>query len=211
LENVRDVCNYYSSGDEVFDEMPSAPSLLSGIFHWPTLMQSWPFVDLSSILTPEVNAWQKQEVLKGVDAIAGTLCGGWGFHCWSYNPLGSEESVTIKYSASEAQAMITDGSIVTNAVFDRTYSAMFNPSATQTEQWEILAKYVPVVSSAAGKVGALKSSQQNIDLNALSLRSVWGRNHSKYGEAWLHSDMKDMAYRYVNLLFDEFVSRGEIK
>jgi hypothetical protein len=211
LENVRDVCNYYSSGDEVFDEMPSAPSILTGVFHWPTLKLSWPFIDLSSMLTPEVNVWQKQEVLKGVDAIAGTLCAGWGFHCWTYYPLGSEDSVTVKYSAQEAQAMIADGSIITNDVFDRTYCAMLNPSATQMEQWETLAKYVPAVSSAAGKVVSGVEIMNNFNLNDSTYRDDWGRNHNKYNKSWLHSDMKDMSYRYVNLLFDDFVSRGEMK
>ena len=28
---------------------------------------------------------------------------------------------------------------------------------------------------------------------------------------WLHSDIKDMAYRYVDLLFDDFVNRGGIR
>ena len=211
LANVGEVCNYYSSGDEVFEESPAAPSLLAGVFHWPTLSISWPFVNLSDVVTPTVNVWQKQEVLKGVDGIAGTLRGGWGFHCWTYHPPGSEESVTIKYSASEAQSMIADGSIVTNTVFDRTCSAMFNSAATQAEQWKILAKYVPAVSSAAGKVAALKGSQQNIDLNVSNLRSVWGRDHKKYGGSWLHSDIRDMAYRYVDLLFDDFVIRGVMK
>jgi hypothetical protein len=211
LENVRDVCNFYSSGDEVFEETATAPSILTGVFHWPTLMLAWPFVDLSSMLTPDVNAWQKQEVLKGVDAVAGTLCGGWGFHCWTYYPLGSEDSVTVKYSAEEAHAMVIDGSIVTNAVFDRTYSAMLNPSATQTEQWEVLAKYVPAVSSAAGKIVSGVEIMNNFNLNDSTYRDDWGRNHEKYSKSWLHSDMKNMAYRYVNRLFEDFVSRGEMK
>jgi hypothetical protein len=60
-------------------------------------------------------------------------------------------------------------------------------------------------------VAALKGSQQNIDLNVSNLRSVWGRDHKKYGGSWLHSDIRDMAYRYVNLLFDDFVIRGVMK
>jgi hypothetical protein len=212
LENVRDVCNYYSSGDEVFDEMPSAPSILTGVFHWPTLKLSWPFIDLSSMLTPEVNVWQKQEVLKGVDAIAGTLCAGWGFHCWTYYPLGSEDSVTVKYSAQEAQAMIADGSIITNVVFDRTYCAMLNPSATQMEQWETLAKYVPAVSSAAGKVMTFKDPSNHKNLNVSQFQKGWGRDVTEDDSTpWLHSDIKDMAYRYIYPLFKEFVERGSMK
>ena len=36
IANAVTVCNYYSSGDEIFEEMPSTPSALSGVFHWPT-------------------------------------------------------------------------------------------------------------------------------------------------------------------------------
>ena len=43
-----------------------------------------------------------------------------------------------------------DGTIITNAVFARTASAMFDPSATQDAQFETLAKYIPAVSSASG-------------------------------------------------------------
>lgn len=92
-----------------------------------------------------------------------------------------------------------------------TIEAAIRPAATLVEQWEMLAKCVPAVSSAAGKGSALKSSQQNIDLNISSLRSVWGRNDEWYGKSWLHSDIKDMAYRYVDLLFDDFVNRGGIR
>ena len=40
---------------------------------------TWPFVDLN--IAAEVGSWQKQETRKGIDPIAGTLDGGWGFYC----------------------------------------------------------------------------------------------------------------------------------
>ena len=199
LNNSGTVCNYYSSGDEIFEEMPSTPSVLSGVFHWPTLQPSWPFVDLSSMFTPSVNPWQKQEVLKGVDSVAGTLAGGWGFHYIS----NSTPSVTTWriYTPEEARAMVEDGLIVTNAVFARNVPAMFNPSATQDAQFETIAKYTPSVSSATGKIPVFKQDDITYDMNASGCRSGWGRNHPQYGTDWLHSDMKDMAYRYVFPLY----------
>ena len=200
LGNAGTVYNYYSSGDEVFDEMPSTPSLLSGVFHWPTFQSSWPFVDLSSMVTPEVSPWQKQEVLKGVDNIAGTLAGGWGFHFVS----NTTAYVTTwrTYTPAEASAMAEDGSIVTNAVFARNAPAMFNPSATQDAQWETLAKYIPAVSSAAGKSPIVQEVIDNQNLNAVECRCGWGRDHPQHGTSWLHSDIKNMAYRYVFPLYD---------
>ena len=39
----------------------------------------------------------------------------------------------------------------------------------------------------------------------------WGRNHVNYGTAWLHSDMKDMAFFYVYKLYEQIVSEGVLK
>ncbi|MBQ3342360.1 MAG: alpha/beta hydrolase, partial [Kiritimatiellae bacterium] len=204
LTNAVTVCNYYSSGDEIFEEMPSTPSALSGVLHWPTFQSSWPFVDLSSMFTPSVNAWQKQEVLKGVDAVAGTLAGGWGFHVFQDGTQPDPSWRT--YSEQEACLMVEDGSIVTNAVFARNATAMFNSSATQDAQWETLAKYVPAVSGAVGKRSIFAVYGRDIDMNLDSEQGVerlngWGRNNPQYGASWLHSDMKNMAYWYVFPLY----------
>ena len=74
---------------------------------------TWPFVDLN--ITAEVGSWQKQETRKGIDPIAGTLDGGWGFYCWSESVGG--ETVTRSYSATEANAMVADGSPTCYAPF----------------------------------------------------------------------------------------------
>ncbi|MBQ6327616.1 MAG: hypothetical protein IJI35_01260 [Kiritimatiellae bacterium] len=210
LGNAGTVYNYYSSGDEVFDEMPSTPSLLSGVFHWPTFQSSWPFVDLSSMVTPEVSPWQKQEVLKGVDNVSGTLAGGWGFHFVS----NTTAYVTTwrTYTPAEASAMVVDGSIVTNAVFARNAPAMFNPSATQDAQWETLAKYIPAVSSAVGKVDALSANDRNLnDAGAVSRPNGWGRPASEGAHPWLHSDIKNMALWFVGCFYDEIVTIGGLR
>ena len=68
----------YSDCDEVFEEQNEVPTKYSRIFHWPTFKASWPFVETSGMLTPATSAWQKQEVLKGIDLLVGTLDGGWG-------------------------------------------------------------------------------------------------------------------------------------
>ena len=78
--------------------------------------------------------WQKQEVFKGVNA-AGSLSAGWGFHCWTTNI--NNQSVKVRYSAAGANAMVADGSIVTNAVFDRGVSAMFNSTISDNDRADI--------------------------------------------------------------------------
>ena len=53
------VYNFYSSGDEVFDEADETPGIATGVFHWPTLNLEWPFIHLNWTL--DAFPWQKQE------------------------------------------------------------------------------------------------------------------------------------------------------
>ena len=210
LSNAGTVYNYYSSGDEIFEEMPSTPSVLNGVFHWPTFQASWPFVDLSAMFTPSVNAWQKQEVLKGVDGVVGTLAGGWGFHYVS-NSTPSLTTWRI-YTPEEARTMADDGSIVTNAVFARNATAMFDPSATQDAQFETLAKYIPAVSSASGKTPSNANNNFNVnDTTVIPRPNGWGRLASEGVQSWRHSDIKDMSYFCVNLLYDNIAVKGGLR
>ena len=55
---------------------------------------------------------------------------------------------------------------------------------------------------------------ENIDMNLDDIKGVqrpnlWGRNPTK--SAWLHSDMKDMAFFYVHELYKQLVQKGNLK
>jgi hypothetical protein len=214
-----EVYNFYSTGDEVFEEASEVPGLVSGVFHWPTFSLSWPFINID--LTLDAYPWQKQEVFKGVNA-AGSLSAGWGFHCWSTNI--NSETVWMKHSAADANAMVADGSIVTNAVFDRGVSAMFKTAMTDFEVADILAFHIPAVSSPAGKVAALNGEETNFDLNGRENPNGWGRNVDKISNSddvttnestveypWLHSDIKNMAYFYIYPAFNQILEKGNLK
>ena len=209
------VYNFYSSGDEVFAENSSTPGLTTGVFHWPTLDLEWPFFHLN--LELDAFPWQKQEVFKGVNA-AGSLSAGWGFHCWTTNM--NNETVWVRYSAAGANAMVSDGSIVTNAVFDRGVSAMFSSTISDYDKADILAFHIPAVSSPAGKVEVIGSHQDvanDFNLNDGAYRANdWGRpKPSGYPEnelmPWLHSDIKNMAYYHVYPAFTNIVGKGEMR
>lgn len=207
------VYNFYSSGDEVFAEATNTPGIATGVFHWPTLNLEWPFFHLN--LELDAFPWQKQEVFKGVNA-AGSLSAGWGFHCWTTNI--NNETVWVKYSAAGANAMVADGSIVTNAVFDRGVTAMFNPAISDYDKADILAFHVPAISSPAGKVPIRDSHlKKDFNLNASAQRANdWGRPEPSGHPAgqlmpWLHSDIKNMAYYHVYPAFTNIVEKGEMK
>ena len=87
---------------------------------FPVKLDLKPFIHLESgsfQFTFERNAWQKQEVLKGVDPYLARLDGGWGFHQFQDSTASGMSTVWRPYTPAEANAMIADGSIVTNAVF----------------------------------------------------------------------------------------------
>ena len=215
VPDMTDVYNYYSDGDEVFEEQSEVPTKYSRIFHWPTFKSSWPFVETSGMLTPATSAWQKQEVLKGIDLLVGTLDGGWGFHCWQEMVSISPPTFQTKhYTAEEANAMVQNGSIVTHPVFDRGESAMFSAIISESDINHILAYNIPAVSSATGRIRLPSNSPVagNFNLNTLDFKSNgWGRNHRWYLQRWLHSDMKDMAYFHVYKLFNDLCTKGNLR
>lgn len=77
LARAGTVYNYYSTGDPIFLESDTVPSVTTGIFHWPTLSLSWPFIDLS--ITAEEGSWQKQENPQGCRTYCRYAAGRLGF------------------------------------------------------------------------------------------------------------------------------------
>jgi hypothetical protein len=84
---------------------------------------------------------------------------------------------------------------------------MFKPTNTASEMYNAIAYNVPAVSHASGRVSVFQEGSSS-DLNSEDYRDGgWGRVDAAYGNQWLHSDIKDMAYRYVYSLFDEIKSK----
>ena len=112
----------------------------------------------------------------------------------------------------------TNGSIVTNAVFDRGVTAMFSPSISDYDKADILAFHIPAVSSQAGKVSIRDSHlKKDFNLNASAQRANdWGRPEPPGHPAgqlmpWLHSDIKNMSYYHVYPAFTNIVEKGGMK
>ena len=99
-------------------------------------------------------------------------------------------------------------------VFDRGEPAMFSATISESDVNRILAYNVPAVSSATGKrrLPANCPVVGNLNLNTTDFKSnEWGRNHPVYTKRWLHSDVKDMAFQCVYKLFEDIVTKGELK
>ena len=176
-------------------------------------------------------AWSKQELFKGCSLWTGVntftfagaeIEGGWGFHCWTTNI--NNEAIKVRCSAAEANALVANGSIVTNAVFDRGVSAMFKPDISDFEKADILAYHIPAVSSPAGKVisiGEKEDDGLDYNLNDETCReNGWGREaasvenetgHQLIVDDWLHSDIKNMAYFFIYPAFEKILEKGNLK
>lgn len=210
LNNATTVYNYYSTGDNVFKENEDPPGVLEGMFHWPTLAWEWPPIKLS--FTGEMYCWQKQETLKGMATVAGTLSGGWGFHYWPVQGAYPDDVEFVRYSAATVSVMVANGSITNNPVFNRGAAELLNPNASLADQRLALAKHVPAISTAMGRTSAWEEKIENHDLNTTDYKNNWGRNNPVFKQDWQHSDMKDMAYFYVYKLYDQIVNqKGNLK
>ena len=83
--------------------------------------------------------------------------------------------------------------------------------ATESDISEALAKYVPAISSAVGHRSVLDDDIENFDMNSPLFRNGWGRSNSPLGSAWLHSDIKNMAYFYIYTVFNGIAEEGGLQ
>ena len=190
--------NFYSSGDEVLEYYGDAhnPSWYSGF----NSTDGW----------GSRYSWQKQELYKGRESMLGfagtTDWSGWGF---ARNWAG-----VLEWTAAAANA-VTDFSVfTTNAVFNLRPSSILNPTASRFETDCHLAFGIPALSPPAGRVSLQSVDIPSFDMNAPGLKpAVWpaeGHGRDLAGR-WLHSDIKNVAYPYVRLVFESIVREGNLK
>ena len=200
--------NYYSSGDEVFelfaDRTPIVPD---------GTLSSWGRY-----------SWHKQESFKG-RVISNdnwtkllhfpTAYSGWGFNStWIWDPSTLDpfrKKYFCKYSADEANTFTSEALRIT-PVFNPEPSSMLNPTIPISVRNDILAKGIPALSPATGRILIPKLSSRNISMNALIRPNGWWRLDSgELNSRWLHSDLKDVAYFFVHPLFIDLCEKGTLK
>ena len=215
LANAGEAFNYYSSGDSVFSEMEAIPSLMSGVITNTGVGFFLGFIPYPKFeVVFENHCWQKQEVLKGMTTIAGTLSGGWGFNIWQEYDTQDDEWKDVYYSPLGVVHAIENGSITSRPAFDISDAAeMMSPNATEDDVFLALAKHIPALSSPVGGNAVLSSNNINLnDADEIERPNGWGRDDEFiYKQKWLHSDMKDMAYLFVFKLYDQLTQEGVLK
>ena len=95
---------------------------------------------------------------------------------------------------------------------------MFDRNASLDDQWLAVAKYVPAVSSPVGGRAVVRNVGENVNMNldaaigGVPRPNGWGRNAAQDGsQPWLHSDMKDVAFFYVYKLYEQLITKGNLK
>ena len=217
VANRTEVFNYYSTGDEVLESGDRVTSAFSGAINlrWSTRFSwSFPFliIDRSYDLTLERYAWQKQEVLKGVDPLVATVGAGWRFDSDSHIDPDDGELWESVCTPAEARQRLLDGSIVTNSVFGHDVQTFYQSSIDTEDLYRAIAYNVPAISRPIGSLWANADFSCSTDMNVGPNHPVeWGREHQDYADRWLHSDLKDMAYEYTYRVFDDIAEKGEMK
>ena len=114
-------------------------------------------------------------------------------------------------AAEEANALLADESgraaLRAEPVFNAPVSMLrpaSYPQARELERFEILAYRIPALSPAMGITNDL-TNKENIRMKFLPLeaKNCWPTRPAPYKERWLHSDIKNMAYRYVREAYVE--------
>ncbi|MFC1747247.1 hypothetical protein ACFL2V_00415, partial [Pseudomonadota bacterium] len=211
-----DLHNFYSSGEEVLEHTDGS-AVTTG---------------LSVALSGGAGAWYVQERTKGTRALAGILApgfieGGWGFNCknpdtWLPSILCDEtdDLAPATAFADWPNERLREASFfrpfsVEDVYEDDGSDGLFDSSASLAalnHQDHLLGFSIPALSHATGSSKLNMLGIENIDMQ-LTHQHGWPleRGTTAGSADWRHSDAKDVAYRYVYKLYDDFVDKGVLK
>lgn len=170
------------------------------------------------------NAWVIQEHQKGKNTAAALWSGeqgGWGFNCAADDWYVPGFLCTKYDSFDSATAFaIADQDLQERPFFnpflrDNLFSTEGTEGSDEAALFKghTLAFGIPALSHAAGVeklgIGAI-APERTFDMNEDSFKKEWPAE--RRGEKnWLHSDAKNIAYRYVYNLYDIWVQKGGLK
>ena len=195
--------NFYSTGDEVLELNDD-----NDIEIWTGITSSY-----------RQYAWHHQELWKGRtygNYLGGTTWSGWNI----------DESFVVldKISVSTAQQM-TDEDFKTNTVFYCYPSSMNSTNISLLVRAAHLTMGIPALAKATGvsSLSPVVLPNNNFDLNQTEKQSLdnnvselinrpneWP-TRAKWKSRWLHSDIKDVAYFYIFNLFNQIITKGNLK
>jgi len=144
--------------------------------------------------------WSLQELFKGTAALhlfPGNCEGGWGYNS-DYTNLAGFLTDFAKTND------FTDAELIVNPVFRKFDNATLHQTnvitIAQTELNKVMGDGIPATSFAAG-ANLVGTVLWNINLHGCESGN-WPRGSDL---TWKHSDVKEVAYRFVHILFDQIV------
>ncbi len=142
--------------------------------------------------------WHKQEAFKGRNVLYGSGWAGWGF----------ESNVTAQAANAASSATLRDAPI-----FEHDPDEMCSATIATNMQNRILAKGIPVLSSATGIEDQLVTQGQDVETHGsyemlpIPMRP-WCRISYKWQLRWLHTDVHNIAYFFTHHVFGKIVEKG---
>jgi hypothetical protein len=240
LENLQNtqVYNFYSSGEEVLRTFSGAPpSALEGAFEQVLIAEQGHLAAkaLINLFWPDIPglpvgcySWAWQEKMKGLSSANWLLSsdhGGWQFNQgYGTNYFSGDGYVTNSLDPATA-ATLPDSMLKTNAFFQFSSSDFSADSAllgsggsayAQTNRNRIISDAIPAVTLPIGANQLTTLDQpnnpHNFDMNT-TYENGWplARIQTPETNSWHHSDMRVVAYIYTYLLFNKFVTLGNLK
>ncbi|MBN2368330.1 hypothetical protein JXC34_04890 [Candidatus Woesearchaeota archaeon] len=148
---------------------------------------------------------------------------GWGFNLEDYRIKGLKDDtpwlpfIANKLTPDELRRkpFFNKGSGEYDGIYvpEESYKIDSGSLEAQKHYHELLAEFFPARTFAAGHQGiGILYESRNIDINknCKDLKNGWPeeRINSRHEDAWLHNDMREISYLYVNKLFDAYVTTG---
>ncbi|MDP1580082.1 MAG: hypothetical protein Q8M02_07380 [Candidatus Didemnitutus sp.] len=206
--DISNAINFYSSGEEVLNNNDAASGGTPG-------------------QVPPIGgerAWVLQEMVKGTRHIYAVLTfdsqGGWGFNGhWdisetttTHGPHGGTTTTYRHLDPTEANGLTND-ELKAQPFFRRFQNTALlgaNGSTTASEylvRADALGTAIPALSFPTGRNPIPLFDQQDRNVNLMDLKNGWPRSAGR----WLHSDAKNVAYRYNHKLWEKWVDDGGLR
>ena len=200
------VVNFYSTGDHVLElEDNNNVWATDGYENWDQKFERY--------------SWHKQELWKGRKGMIFNM-GTTDWAGWSIR----EDILGHNVIQPANACLMSEAELKTNTVFKLQPESMNTNSIPLLVRGALLAKGIPARTPASGtkKWGPPNMNTRMCDLNStnvvqngLSRPNGWISRPNglfgNWGDRWLHSDMKNMAYFYVFKFFEKIKEEGGLE
>ena len=201
--SIPNAINYYSSTEDVLANS-------DGMFH-AILASEW--------------SWVNQEMRKGLwpFVVPGNNEAGWNFNHAHDVRVGDDPNTgapildRMPYATAN---VLSDSVLQTNSFFrlfdDTALYGTNGGTVAQTPQAraQLLADAIPALSNPAGSNPIDWGSDRNHDMHGMKEKDEWPQERlddDDFLDRWIHSDIKNIAFRYVRNVFKEICDEGGLK